>query len=533
MRHFAALLICLLALPAAAQDIDTVAPADAVTPDAVTPDVVAPAEDAPAEPLVKVRVNGFLDNRTTGAYASVGHLLPSDDVAHLANLTEGNVQLKLDWRDKATGYADASFILQKAGLYYGNDGTGERLRLADHDVATYRPSAVLSEFYGTYNFHEHFNVTLGKKRIVWGPGLAFNPTDLLNPAKDPTDPTMQRAGSWLVRAEAPFDLFTLSLVAAGKVTRQFGGIPSSLLYYPDAHPATQYDKYGNAQSDGFDNRPHYALAARAYALWQETDFNVYWFQTQLYNDAFNYKNRLGLSASHVFFNALELHFEAIGYQGSAKAYFDPDCISSVSAFQGCGMAGKTAGGYTQIDDSGVRIKALAGGRWQFTDNASFTFEYLYNGEGYNSAQFGQFAQVMQLRPELLGLIDTLASAHVQIPGNGLSFLNPTSSSDPGSPQKFSFEPMRRHYAFFTYLHTLIADDWNVNAVVLLGLEDLSGQIAPQVTWLTQEWLNLTFGGLYTIPGVKSLGAQVGDARYTENGMQPTVWRVFLSARVFY
>ncbi len=532
MRNLALIMGCLLlAMPVWAQD--AVVPADAVTPDAATPDTSMPEEPPPAEPLVKVRANGFLDTRTTGAYASVGHLLPADDVAHLANLTEGNIQLKLDWGDKGTGVADASFLFQKGGLYYGNDGTGERLRLPDHDVSMYRPSAVLSEFYGTYNFHDHFNLTVGKKRIVWGPGLANNPTDLLNPAKDPTDPTMQRAGSWLVRAEAPFDLFTLSFVAAGKVTRQFGGIPGGLVYYPDAHPATQYDKYGNAQSDGYDTRPHYALAARAYALWKETDWNLYWFQTQQYNDAFNYKNRVGLSASHVFFNALELHVEAVGYTGSSKAYFDSSCIGSVSAFQGCGMAGKTPGGYTQIDDPGVRVKALAGGRWQFGDNASFTFEYLYNGEGYNSQEFSNFAQVASLRPQLLSLMDTLASAHVSLPGNALSFLSPTSNTDSGAPQKFTFEPMRRHYAFFTYLHTMIADDWNVNTVVLLGLEDLSGQIAPQVTWLTREWLNLTLGGLYTIPGVKSLGAQVGDVRYTENGMQPTMWRLFFSARVFY
>ncbi len=532
MRFFALTLACLsLAAPALAQE--AVAPADSATPDSAAPDVAAPAEEAPPEPLVKVHVTGFLDSRVTGAYASVAHLLPSDDVAHLANLTEGNVQLKLDWGTRATALADASFIYQKAGLYFGNDGTGQRLQLADHDVVAYRPSAVLSEFYGTYNFADHFNVTLGKKRIVWGPGLAINPTDLLNPPKDPTDPTMQRAGSWMARLEAPFDLFTLSFVAAGKVTRQFGGVPSGLVYYPDAHPAPTYDQYGNVQPDGYDNRPHYALAARAYALWQETDLDLYWFQTQQYNDAFNYKNRLGFSASHVFFNALELHLEAIGFQGSSKAYFDPACIGSASAFQTCGMAGKTPGGYTQIDDPGVRVKALAGGRWQFGDNASFTFEYFYNGEGYNSTEFNNFAQVMSLRPQLLSLMDTLASAHVSLPGNALSLLSPTTSADTGSPQKYTFEPLRRHYAFFTYLHTMIADDWNINAVVLLGLEDLSGQIAPQLTWLTREWLNLTLGGLYTIPGVKSLGAQVADARYTENAMQPTVWRVFLSARVFY
>ena len=506
---------------------------DSSDPSAAATETAMPVDEPRPEPRVSVRANGFLDSRTTGAYAGVAHLLPADDVAHLANLTEGNVQLKLDWRGKATASADASFIYQKGALYFGNDGSDTRARLADHETPASRPSAVLSEFYGTWNVHDHFNVTLGKKRIVWGPGLAFNPVDLLNPPKDPTDPTLQRAGSWLARLEAPFDLFTLSLVAAGKVTRQLGGIPSGLVYYPEAHPAAQYDKYGNLQADGFDGRPHYAVAARAYALWQETDWSLYWFQTQLYNDAFNYKNRIGFSASHVFFDALELHVEGLGYTGSAKAFFDPDCIGNVTAFQRCGMLGKTPGGNTQIDDGAVRVKALAGGRWQFGDNASFTFEYLYNGEGYNAAQFGDFVQIMSLRPQLSALLDTAASMHVPGPGNSLAFLSPASSSDPGAPQKFTFEPMRRHYAFFTYLHTMIADDWNVNTVVLLGLEDLSGQVAPQLTWLTEEWLNLTLGGLYTLPGVGALGAQVASGRYTEYALQPTVWRVFLSARVFY
>ena len=527
--HRLALTFCALLIAAPAFAEDAIAPANAATPDVAMPDVTMPEDATPAEPLVKVRATGFLDTRTTGAYASVTNLLPANDVAHLANLTEGNVTLKLDWRDKATATADASFIFQKAGLFYGNDGTGERLRLADHDVAAYRPTAVLSEFYGTYNVHDHFNVTLGKKRIVWGPGLAINPTDLLNPPKDPTDPTMQRAGSWLARFEAPFDLFTLSLVAAGKVTRQFGGLPASLIYYPDAHPAPTYDQNGNVLPDGYDNRPHYALAARAYALWQETDFNLYWFQTQQFNDAFNYKNRLGLSASHVFFNALELHLEAIGYQGSSKLYFDPDCITTQAAAVGCVNSGKMPAGYTQIDDPGVRVKALAGGRWQFGDNASFTFEYFYNGEGYNSSEFNTFARGALFRQQALAA----QAAGAPIPASLVGLLNPNNPADAGSPQKFTFEPMRRHYAFFTYLHTMIADDWNINAVVLLGLEDLSGQIAPQVTWLTREWLNLTLGGLYTIPGIKSLGATVDGNRYTENGMQPTLWRLFLSARVFY
>lgn len=60
---------------------------------------------------------------------------------------------------------------------------------------------MLSEAYLDAPLQDGFRLLLGKKRIVWGAGLAFNPTDVLNPPKDPTDPTFQRAGAWLAQAE--------------------------------------------------------------------------------------------------------------------------------------------------------------------------------------------------------------------------------------------------------------------------------------------------------------------------------------------
>ncbi len=502
----------LLSVAAQAEPVSEPAAATAVAVDESRVDI----HEIPEEmPLLSVRSNGFLDMRWTGGYASAAHLVPSNDIPHLQELTEANVQLKLGWADKGQALVDASFVHQRAWMYWGLGNDGQRERLADHDVATYRPAAMVSEAYGIYNLTERLNLTLGKKRVLWGPGLAWNPTDLLNPAKDPTDPTLQRAGTWLARLEMPMDNWSLSLVGAAKTTRQFSGIPSGLVWSPDNLPAGETS----------DNRPHFALAARLYALVAETDVNAMLYMTQLYNDSFEYKPRLGLTASHVFWNALEMHGEVLGQLGSSRNYVDGECVTSLGKIMACGAKSI---GTSQLSDSGVRVKTLLGARYQFGENAAISAEYFYNAEGYDADQFGNFVKAATYRIEAAKLLGMSSAAVNQAFGS----MMPT-GGDPGSPQKFSFEPLRRHYLFLTYTHPQLADDFTINTVVILGLADLSGQVAPQLTWSVRSWCNLSAGAFITLPGVASRGAQVGGEGYTEYGLQPSLWRAFASMRVFY
>ncbi len=487
------------------------------TPVAVEEPKIEVHETTEEASLLSVRSSGFLDMRWTGGYASVAHLIPANDTPHLQELTEGNVQLKLGWADKAQALVDASLIHQRAWMYWGQGADGERTRLADHDVANYRPAALISEAYGIYNLGERLNLTVGKKRVLWGPGLAWNPTDLLNPPKDPTDPTLQRAGTWLARLELPMDNWSLSLVGAAKTTRQFSGIPSGLVWYPDNQPT----------GETRDERPHFALAARLYALVAETDLNAMFYMTQMYNDAFEYKPRLGLSASHVFWNALEVHAEVLGQLGSSRTYVDGDCVSSLGKAMVCFSSGKPVAGTTLLDDDGIRVKALAGARYQFGENAAISAEYFYNAEGYNAEQFGNFVTAATYRQQA-----AKAGVPTDVVSKAFGSMMPT-ASDPGSPQKFAFEPLRRHYLFLTYTHPQLADDFTINTVVILGLADGSGQVAPQLTWSVRSWCNLSAGAFITLPGLESRGAQVGGQGYTEYGLQPSLGKVFASMRVFY
>jgi hypothetical protein len=47
------------------------------------------------------------------------------------------------------------------------------------------PSFLINELYADVNFYDIFYVRLGKQRLKWGSGWIFNPTDIINPPKDP------------------------------------------------------------------------------------------------------------------------------------------------------------------------------------------------------------------------------------------------------------------------------------------------------------------------------------------------------------
>lgn len=511
--------------PAALGDAAT-ATSTAPTEVAIDPDLppraVSPAEQ---QPWLKTSMVGFIDSRTTGAYARVTRLLPADDTPHLSQLTEANLQIKLDLRDRARIYGDVSWVYARGGYYFGDDGDRQRTALANHDVASVRPGAFVSELYGLFHFDDHWNLTLGKKRVVWGSGLAWNPTDLLNPPKDPTDPTQQRSGSWLARLEGQFERMSVSFIGAGKTTRQSGGIPSGLVYYPDNQPELAFDATGAQVADGRDDQPHALLAARVYALVANSDVQLFAYYSHLYNDAFRNKPRLGGSVSRVVGDSWEVHGEWLAQRGSSRTYFNDACTQDMSAAMACTMAGTPIAAANRLDDDAPRWKGLLGLRYQFGEAASVSAEYFYNAEGYSAKEFTAFAGALDLRR-------SASRQGLTLPASAFGGLA-VASTDPGTPQKYAFEPLRRHYLFLTYLHPQLANDFTINAVVLLGLEDLSGQLVPQLTWSARQWLNLSVGAFVALPGIPGLGAQTSAGEITEMMIQPTVWRAFFAARAFF
>ena len=474
-------------------------------------DVTAPAA------AFSTSLNGYFDSRFNYNAVDTTGLLDASNLPAWSNLTEANVQLKLRWGERAFLLTDASFFYQR-GWGFAMGTSNGALPVPDHDVPQYRPLALINEFYASYNVNEHANLTLGKKRIVWGPGLAINPTDLLNPPKDPTDPTFQRAGAWLLRAEFPFELFTVSVVGAAKVLSQYAGVPTSLLLSP-AYPSYENTLAPAAFPDARDHDAHFAVAARVYALLANADLNAYYLLTNLYNDAFRHKSRLGASASRFVWGALELHGELLLQQGSARTYVNEGCLDSLNSASTC-AANNSLLGPSRLDAGTWAARTLLGSSYTFDDETVLSLEYFFAGDGYTDAEFELYGRVLQFAQMAQRQGRTAALPMGQ-------------STDPGSPQKFTFDNIRRHYLFVTYMRPHLFDDWTVNAVLLLGAQDLSGVFVPSVTWSAQEWLNVSAFAFVVIPGPPGLQTSAGGQKLSEFGLLPMDWRVMLSARVFY
>lgn len=437
-----------------------------------------------------VTTTGYVDSRTTGAWTQL------DGAPGLTELVEANAQIKLTPHEKVTLYTDTSLFWQGAFLVQGGD----------KDLANYRPTIVLSEAYADLPLQEHFRLLVGKKRIVWGAGMSFNPTDALNPPKDPTDPTFQRAGAWLTELEWGFEKVAISLVGAGKVTRQYAGLPTSLIVYPE-HPTAEVVR--GVATDDRDDQAHFAFTGRLYLLAGDVDVNLIYSYSNLYNDAFRAKSKGGLSLSRVFGN-LEVHAEASLYSGSSKLVVNADCVDAPVA---CVLRGLAVTSRPDLDKEWLNTQAVVGARYQF-ENGTLSAEYYFNGEGQDAAGYRRIATLSLQNP-------TLAQQALG------------ASSDPGTPQKFTLNALRRHYLVLQGTRTQAWDDWTFSGSALIGLEDLSMQLVPQVQWMPKEWLQLTAAVYVPIAGLDSEAVKVGDARYGQFTLSPFQTRVLFQARAFF
>jgi hypothetical protein len=439
-----------------------------------------------AAPALETTVNGYLDERLTFARVRTGGVIPGDSVPRFVNLTEANFQLKLRWGGRALVLGDASFFYQRAAAFPGEE----------KDLPAYRSLAVLSELYGSYSFTDHANLTLGKKRVVWGPGLVINPTDLLNPPKDPTDPSRQRTGAWLARVELPYERFTLTLVGAAQALRESGGVPTALGVWPATTP----------RDPDYDDQAHLAAVARLYLLLADSDINLEYSFTNLYGDAFRKKSRLGLSFSRLVGKALEVHLEALGQRGSSRLFLD-ECVS---APQSCGPSVVSR---SKLQSPRRNVHALLGGRYTFADDALLGADYAYYSDGYDAPEWRTVLTALRLAQ----------AAGVAPP------LGPTAAG--GVPQRVVFEPLRRHYLFLYYMRPHIHDDFTLNVTLIAGLADLSGQLSPQLVWSVREWVSLTLQLFAPIPAANP--TEVGGEKFGELTLSPGDYRAVLSARFFY
>lgn len=463
---------------------------------------------------------GALLVRGTGAHVRSNGLISADPYPRVQLLEEANLQVQLKGEERFTVGADLSFVHQLASGFVRSNSQGESGPVPAVDSALFRPYALVSEAYADVALHPRLRLTVGKKRVVWGSGLAQNPTDLLNPAKDPTDPSSQRAGAWLARIEAPFDRFTFTLLGAAQVTRQTAGLPTALLFEPE-HATLEQVQRGTPFTA--DPKPHFALAARIYALLWDTDLQLMWLFTRNFQDSFPHAHRLGFSASRAL-GDWEVHVEGTLQQGSSRLVPERGCASSANALFGCLAAGRAPTAASRLEDGVIRPRLLAGTRWLSSTSSLLSLEYVFEGDGFAADDFRTQVALARASRELSlqqpALAPRLASALSGQPQDG-------------APVRFAFRPLRRHYLFASFSQPGLWDDFTAQVAAVVGLEDLSATLAPGVSWSARSWLTLGADLFATLPGVPVWGAETGAGRRGELGLSPTDLRAVLTARLFF
>jgi hypothetical protein len=473
----------------------------------------APTEEsAPEEFKHKVEINGYASNRLAFGRSRWSGLIPTTDSPQWLELLELNAQLKVTYHPTGFVYADISAIGQFGFDYRSVDKNGmEQFELTRDSV---RPLISLNELYVLHEVTPWLNFMLGKKRIVWGPGQGFNPTDLLNIRKDPTDPTFQRAGAWLARIEVPLETSAFTLLFAPQVTESAQGIPYGFVNYPEWDTRRP------------DAEAHYLIGARAYFLVFDTDVNVMAYFSNKYNDDFATKVRVGASFSRIFFDTWEVHAETLVQQGSARAYVEHDCVGTVAAAFACQLNHTPFASRARLDDSHFLPQVIAGVRKTFDDDSFLSVEYLFQADGYRPDQY----------QDLINAYDGVSFARAMgITPQGANLLFPTASGTDATPSRFTFAPIGKHYGFITFNKPRIKDDFTAQLVLIANLQDLSTLWSPSFAWSATEWLTLSLVGFIPVPGPDALAAkQPSTGKYiSEYGSFPQLFRVFFEARLFF
>jgi hypothetical protein len=189
-------------------------------------------------------------------------------------------------------------------------------------------SWVVRQGYAQYWWGEKLGLRLGKQRIAWGSGLAWNPTNRLEPPKNAFNTTLEQEGALAVRVDwAPRSDASLVLVAAST----------------DAQPR-DLPVAGQGQT-------RRSLAARGRLLVKNTDLAL------VVSGGENQRPLVGLDLGRDLAGLATLHVESSVYTGAEMAP-------------------------PRDDRTFLRVVA---GALRTSGNDAFALEYFYNGEGYSDA----------------------------------------------------------------------------------------------------------------------------------------------------
>ena len=286
-------------------------------------------------------------------------------------------------------------------------------------------------------------VLAGRKRVVWGSGLAANPTDLVNPVKNPLDFEQQRAGAFL------FPMVEI--------------VTKPLTFSAFVNPRTEYNQYSLPTAMDF-TKP--LVAARFYFLLLGTDVNLMYFYDHKVQRHYG-----GLSLSRYFGDKFEAHIETLVGQGPS-GYPPVPIIPSCSAL--APASDKVVG------------SLVAGGRVDLADQTFVSLEYLFNGNGFNKDAYDTYRNAAGCTRAALF---TTPRPELQQAGHPIDPL---------------FALMRQHYLAVSFVRPHVTSEklekLSISGTLLWSVEDLSLLLQARIAYKLYEAVTLgVMGSVFTGP----------------------------------
>ena len=278
---------------------------------------------------------------------------------------------------------------------------------------------------------EPFSFVLGRKKVRWGVGYSYSPTDLVTQLKNPEDPDDR-----LSRVKGA-DLLQVSYLN--------GSSQIDLVYFPEVD-------WGFEDSFIAKNR----FGMRWYQFIDPFDLS---FVGSVDDDG---EWAAGLNTSVAVGNALELHAEYLYTSENNRNYPDTgvDPIQYINP-------------YFRESGDGIHDVVL-GGQYTFENNLNLTLEYLYRSSGYSGSEFDAYSnRVAWLNDQYMQLVDQ-SPAIAGLSEAAMNFRT----------------PQRKHYLFTRLYHPEVVNFISLEMYSYVGLEDGSGLFVIMPTYKGSDYLDL-------------------------------------------
>lgn len=291
------------------------------------------------------------------------------------------------------------------------------------DLAAPEYTASIHELAADVSITDDLNLLAGKKILKWGTGYAFNPTGVVEPQRNPSDPAdrlNQNDGRTLV-----------------SLTAFLGKSSLTFVYLNDAQFRDRSFAWGTGE-----------YAFRAYAFLGGLDLSLIGH----YRDG----DRLeaGANGSYVIGENLELHGEILAHRGSSVLYH-PSILTDTP--QQSYMSYPCVPLYDRSRRIFARI--LVGGQYTFENGVNIVLEVYHNGEGLSRKEWKRWMNFVTFHNDVQqGRVQAPAELAALSRANLLWSL--TTLSPRGTMQDYLFAR-----GFWS------GEQWSAEAIVFMNMDD--------------------------------------------------------------